>query len=159
MEWEDRKMDYMWLVWLVIAIAAFVLEAITTALVSVWVCAGALVAMILALCGADIVVQIIAMAVVTVLTFVICMIWIKPKLDKKKKGFAQPTNADRCIGSEGVVIKDIDPVDGKGQIKVDGQIWSAKSPVAITEGTRIKVTALEGVKAVVEPVQETNREE
>jgi membrane protein implicated in regulation of membrane protease activity len=152
-------MDYMWLVWLVIAIAAFVLEAITTALVSVWVCAGALVAMILALCGADIVVQIIAMAVVTVLTFVICMIWIKPKLDKKKKGFAQPTNADRCIGSEGVVIKDIDPVDGKGQIKVDGQIWSAKSPVAITEGTRIKVTALEGVKAVVEPVQETNREE
>ncbi|MCR5615723.1 MAG: NfeD family protein [Saccharofermentans sp.] len=152
-------MDYMWLVWLVIAIAAFVLEAVTTALVSVWVCAGALVAMILALCGADIVVQIIAMAVVTVLTFVICMIWIKPKLDKKKKGFAQPTNADRCIGSEGVVIKDIDPVDGKGQIKVDGQIWSAKSPVAITEGTRIKVTALEGVKAVVEPVQETNREE
>ena len=152
-------MDYMWLVWLVIAIAAFVLEAVTTALVSVWVCVGALVAMILALCGADIVVQIIAMAVVTVLTFVICMIWIKPKLDKKKKGFAQPTNADRCIGSEGVVIKDIDPVDGKGQIKVDGQIWSAKSPVAITEGTRIKVTALEGVKAVVEPVQETNREE
>ena len=152
-------MDYMWLVWLVIAIAAFVLEAITTALVSVWVCAGALVAMILALCGADIVVQIIAMAVVTVLTFVICMIWIKPKLDKKKKGFAQPTNADRCIGSEGVVIKDIDPVDGKGQIKVDGQIWNAKSPVAIAEGTRIKVTALEGVKAVVEPVQETNREE
>ena len=97
-------MDYMWLVWLVIAIAAFVLEAVTTALVSVWVCAGALVAMILALCGADIVVQIIAMAVVTVLTFVICMIWIKPKLDKKKKGFAQPTTADRCIGSEGVVI-------------------------------------------------------
>ena len=34
-------------------------------------------------------------------------------------------------------------VDGKGQIKVDGQIWSAKSPVAIAEGTRIKVTALE----------------
>ena len=146
-------MDYMWLVWLVIAIIGFVVEAITTALVSVWICAGAIVAMILALCGADIIVQIIAMAVVTVITFIICMIWIKPKLDKKRKGFAQPTNADRCIGSEGVVIKDIDPVDGKGQIKVDGQIWSAKAQIAIAEGTKVKVTALEGVKAVVEPVE------
>ena len=152
-------MDYMWLVWLAIAIAAMVVEALTTALVSVWICAGALVAMILALCGADIVVQIIAMVIVTVITFIVCMIWIKPRLDKRKKGYAQPTNADRCIGSEGIVIKDIDPVNGKGQIKVDGQVWSAKAQVAIAEGTKVKVTALEGVKAIVEPVQDNNREE
>ena len=152
-------MDYMWLVWLSVAIIALIVEVVTTALVSVWVCAGALVAMILALCGADLLVQVIAMAVVTVITFVICMIWIKPRLDERKKRFVQPTNADRCIGSEGVVIKDIDPVNGKGQIKVDGQVWSAKAPVAIAEGTTVKVTALEGVKAVVEPVQDNNKEE
>ncbi|MBQ5423146.1 MAG: hypothetical protein IIU27_04635, partial [Clostridiales bacterium] len=83
-------MENLWLLWLAVAVVALVIEFMTTALVSVWVCAGALVAMILALCGADILVQIIAMAVVTVITFIICMIWIKPRLDKKKKGYAQP---------------------------------------------------------------------
>ena len=67
-------MENLWLLWLAVAVVALVIEFMTTALVSVWVCAGALVAMILALCGADILVQIIAMAVVTVITFIICMI-------------------------------------------------------------------------------------
>ncbi len=152
-------MENLWLLWLIVAVVAMAVEAVTTALVSVWICAGALVAMVLALCGADIIVQIIAMALVTVITFVICMIWIKPRLDERKKRNAQPTNADRYIGSEGVVIKDIDPDNGKGQIKVEGQVWSAKASYAISEGTRVKVMALEGVKAVVEPVKDTNREE
>ena len=142
-------MENLWLLWLAVAVVALVIEFMTTALVSVWVCAGALVAMILALCGADILVQIIAMAVVTVITFIICMIWIKPRLDKKKKGYAQPTNADRYIGSEV-------PDDGKGQIKVEGQVWSAKASMPISEGTRVRVTALEGVKAIVEPVEANN---
>ena len=149
-------MENLWLLWLAVAVVALAIEFMTTALVSIWVCAGALVAMILALCGADILVQIIAMAVVTVITFIICMIWIKPRLDKKKKGYAQPTNADRYIGSEGVVIKDIVPDDGKGQIKVEGQVWSAKASIPISEGTRVRVTALEGVKAIVEPVEANN---
>ena len=69
-------------------------------------------------------------------------------------GKIQPTNADRIIGKEGIVIKAIDPEAAKGQIKVEGQIWSAKCASPVEEGKRVKVLALEGVKAVIEPVED-----
>ena len=53
---------------------------------------------------------------------------------------------------EGIVTKDIDPIEGKGQVKVIGQVWSAKSEHPISEGTKVKVLSLEGVKIVVEEV-------
>ena len=103
------------------------------------------------LCHADVVAQRVVMAIVTVVSFVVCIIWIKPIVDARRMGKIQPTNADRVIGHEGVVIVAIDPVAGKGQVKVDGQIWSAKCDVSVEEGAKVKVLALEGVKAVVEP--------
>jgi len=147
---EDRNMEYMWLVWLVLAIAALVVEALTMGLTSVWLAAGCLVAMVLDLCGADLVPQIVVMLIVTIATFVICIIWIKPRLDKKRNSLKEATNADRIIGMEGEVTKAIDPVEGKGQIKVMGQVWSAKSEHPINAGVKVKVTGIEGVKAVVE---------
>ena len=71
----------------------------------------------------------------------------KPVVDKMKLG-RHPTNADRLIGMEGVIIEDIDPVLGTGQVKVGGQIWSAKSDSAIPKGVFVKIIKIEGVKLV-----------
>ena len=149
-------MTNMWILWLILTIVFAVIEALTLGLTTVWCAIGSAVAMVMDLCGAPVAAQLTVMVVVSIICFVVCMIWIKPRLDKKKKGYAQPTNADRYIGSEGVVIKDIVPDDGKGQIKVEGQVWSAKASMPISEGTRVRVTALEGVKAIVEPVEANN---
>ena len=141
-----------WIIWLIIFIVMIIIEAATTALATVWFAAGALVAMIMDLCGAPHNLQIIVMAAVSVVTFLICMIWIRPKLESLRRANVQRTNADRLIGMEGVVIVPVDPVEGKGQVKVEGQVWSAKSEGAIEEGTTVKIRAIEGVKRIVDPV-------
>lgn len=141
-----------WIIWLAVFIVMAVIEAATTALATVWFALGALVAMIMDLCGAPLSLQIIVMAAVSAVTFVVCMIWIRPKLDSRRKAYVQRTNADRVIGMEGVVTVPIDPVEGKGQVKVEGQIWSAKSDSPIEEGKTVKIRDIEGVKLVVDPV-------
>ncbi len=141
-----------WIIWLIVFVVMLVIEAATTALATVWFAAGALVAMIMDLCGAPHNLQIIVMAAVSVVTFLICMIWIRPKLESLRRANVQRTNADRLIGMEGVVIVPVNPVEGKGQVKVEGQVWSAKSEGAIEEGTTVKIRAIEGVKLIVEPV-------
>ena len=108
--------------------------------------------MIMDLCGAPHNLQIIVMAAVSVVTFIVCMIWIRPKLESLRRANVQRTNADRLIGMEGVVIVPVDPVEGKGQVKVEGQVWSAKSESSIKEGTKVKIRSIEGVKLLVEPV-------
>ena len=140
-----------WIIWLIIMVVMLIIEAATTALATVWFAAGALVAMIMDLCGAHHNLQIIVMAAVSVVTFVICMIWIRPKLESLRRANIQRTNADRLIGREGIVIVPVDPMEGKGQVKVDGQVWSAKSESAIAEGKKVTVRAIEGVKLVVDP--------
>ena len=141
-----------WIIWLIVFVVMLIIEAATTALATVWFAAGALVAMIMDLCGAPHNMQIIVMAAVSVVTFVICMIWIRPKLESLRRANVQRTNADRLIGMEGVVIVPVDPVEGKGQVKVEGQVWSAKSESSIKEGTKVKIRSIEGVKLLVEPV-------
>ena len=141
-----------WIFWLIVMVVMLIIEAATTALATVWFAAGALVAMIMDLCGAPHNLQIIVMAAVSVVTFVICMIWIRPKLESLRRAKIQRTNADRLIGMEGVVIVPVNPVEGKGQVKVEGQVWSAKSEGAIEEGTTVKIRAIEGVKLIVDPV-------
>ena len=140
-----------WIFWLIVLVVMLIIEAATTALATVWFAAGALVAMIMDLCGAPHNLQIIVMAAVSVVTFVICMIWIRPKLESLRRANIQRTNADRLIGMEGVVIVPVNPLEGKGQVKVEGQVWSAKAERAITEGTKVKIRAIEGVKLVVDP--------
>ena len=141
-----------WIIWLIVFVVMLIIEAATTALATIWFAAGALVAMIMDLCGAPINLQIIVMAAVSVVTFAICMIWIRPKLESLRRANVQRTNADRLIGMEGVVIVPVNPVEGKGQVKVEGQVWSAKSEGAIEEGTTVKIRAIEGVKLIVDPV-------
>ena len=141
-----------WIIWLVIFVVMIIIEAATTSLATIWFAVGALVAMIMDLCGASHNSQIIVMAVVSVVTFIICMIWIRPKLESLRRANIQRTNADRIIGMEGVVIVPIDPIEGKGQVKVEGQVWSAKSDSKVEEGTKVKIKAIEGVKIIVERI-------
>ena len=143
-------MVHWWVIWLVIAVVMLIIEAVTTGLATLWFAVGAIVAMIMDLCGASVPLQVIVMAVVSIVCFVLCMIWVRPKLESLRKKNIQRTNADRLIGREGVVIVPLNSTEGKGQVKIDGQVWSAKAEADIAEGIRVTVKAIEGVKLVVE---------
>ena len=142
-----------WVVWLVFAIIMFVIEVATTGLATLWFALGAIVAMVMDLCGAPLASQIIVMAIVSGVSFILCMIWVRPKLESLRKKNVQRTNADRLIGRVGTVIVPLDIAEDKGQVKVDGQVWSAKASTDIAEGIRVTVKAIEGVKLVVEVAQ------
>lgn len=139
----------MWVVWLIITAIFLVVEAMTMGLTTIWCAAGSVVALLLDLCGVGPVGQVVAFVLVSAALFVVFLIWIKPALKGKEVIKTIPTNADRIIGQEAVVIEAINPIDGTGQIKVLGQVWSAIADSNIEKDSKVQVTAISGVKAVV----------
>ena len=137
-------------VWLAITILCIVVEAITMGLTVIWFAFGGLAALIAGLFGAELWLQILCFFIVTVLMLLLtrplAVKFLKPKLNK--------TNVDAIPGKTGIVTAKILPFEGKGQVKVDGLIWSAKVEDGITtieEGAIITVVRVEGVKVVVRP--------
>lgn len=69
------------------------------------------------------------------------------------------TNAEGLIGKMGIVISEIDNLQGIGQITVGGQEWSARSTndaVGISVGAVVEITAIQGVKLIVKERKEGN---
>ena len=65
----------------------------------------------------------------------------------------KPNQVNSVIGKVGKVTVDISPIDGKGQIKIGGDAWSAisENEEPIEKGTEVIITNITGVKAVVRP--------
>lgn len=133
--------------WLFLALVLGIIEAATVNLVTVWWAVSAVLTAILASLGVKMQIQSACFIVFSAVLLVLTRPLVKKFTDKKKIA----TNADRIIGMTGIVIKEINPLENVGQIKVMGQVWSAKtlSGEKIEEGKEVTVCGLEGVKAVV----------
>lgn len=141
--------NYAWVIWLAAFIVCLILEAVTPgSLVSVWLAVGALVAMLCSFGIKSFGVQVVIFLIASFVTFAL----IRPIAKKHFSSKLEPTNADRLVGETAVVTEAIDNLAAKGQVKVRGQIWTARSvdntPVA--EGALVKVLRLEGVKVIVQ---------
>lgn len=136
------------LVWLVLLLLFAVGEAATVGLTSIWFAAGALVALIAALLGWALWLQIALFLVVSLL----CLAAARPLAKRYLNNKVEPTNADRIIGLEVPVTEDIDNLHGKGTVAVNGMTWSARSQddTVIPAGTLVKILRIEGVKVFVE---------
>jgi membrane protein implicated in regulation of membrane protease activity len=143
-----------WIFWLILAAVFVLVEILTINLVSVWFAAGALAAMVASFVGASVILQ--AIIAVAVAGIVISLVVIFKPFDKFKKKETEPTNFDRIIGQTGIVLEQIDPILGKGTVKVMGQVWSAipEGEYHIKEGTEITVLSVSGVKIVVKPINQ-----
>lgn len=133
--------------WLILAVFLALIEASTVNMVTIWPALAALITSVLASTGLGTTSQAIIFVVLSGLLLIFTRRFVKSVLLKK----TMATNADRIIGAEGIVTQKIDAIENIGQVKVMGQIWSAKTSdgTVIEEGTRILVSSLEGVKAVV----------
>lgn len=133
--------------WIVIAAVLILIEAATFNLVSIWVALGALAALVVAKLGYSLGLQIGVFFVVSLVLLAFTIPLTRRFLKPKKEA----TNADRIVGADGIVIEDIDPVNGTGQIKVMGGVWSARASdgSSILKGEHVKVVSIEGVKAIV----------
>lgn len=138
---------YYALAWVVIMIAFGILEGMTASLVSIWFCSGALVALIATVLGAGIGIQLGVFALVSLL----CIALVRPFAKNVLRPNEEKTNADRILGVEGVVTEAISNRDAKGQIRVLGEYWTARTEheAELPEGTLVRVLRIEGVKAIV----------
>ena len=141
----------MWHIWLIIAGVCFIIEMITVGFLVFWFGVGALLTMIVSLIFPD---NLILQATVFVVSSTLLIFLTKPLVDKLQKSDKKVvTNAYSVIGKKGIVTQDINESHGVGQIKVAGEVWSAKTTdgSTIEKGTQIEVIKIDGVKAVVEP--------
>ena len=142
-------MSTMTIVWLALAIAMALLEAITVQLVSIWFTIGAIAACITSLFTDNIIIQVAVFVVVSAIALAVT----RPLVKKLRKRKAEATNADRYIGKTAIVLTEIDNDKAQGMVKVDNEKWTARSVNGepIEEGTAVTITAIEGVKLMVEP--------
>ena len=141
----------MWQIWLVIAGVCLVIEIMTTGFLVFWLAIGALISMIVSLFTDSILIQ----TAVFVISSAILIFATKPFVKKFAKTKDVKTNAFSIIGQNGIVTKEIDSINAKGQVKIDGETWSAigKNDMDIPKGTEVEVLEIKGVKAVVAPVK------
>ena len=135
-------------VWVVLMIGFLVVEGLAPGLVSIWFALGALAALISALLGAQIWLQVVWFVVVSILA----LIATRPLVKKYVNSRTQATNADMLIGQECIVTETIDKLHGTGAVSVAGKIWTARTdePEAIIEkGSVAVVERIEGVKLIV----------
>lgn len=141
-----------WAIWILIGLALGAIEIATTGFFALLFALGALVAAGLALFTENWPLQ----ACVFTLAAVVFMWLLRPLRQRLYGQERRMTAIDRVIGRVGVVLQDIDNMQGAGQIKADGEIWSARSVtgIPIAQGKRVRIVRIEGVKAMVLETEE-----
>ncbi len=141
----------MWQIWLIIAGFFLILEILTTGFLVFWFSIGALIAM----CSSFFIENVIVQTAIFLISSTILLFITKSFVQKiTKKDANVKTNVYSIENKIGKVIVDINPVEGKGQVKINGETWSAKSynDTAIPEGTKVSIEKVDGVKVIVKPL-------
>lgn len=141
----------MWHIWLITAGVFFVLEIFTVGFLVFWFGIAALLAMLVSFITNNIIVQ----TTVFVISSALLIFATKPLVKKLSNKDNIKTNVYSLTGKKAIVIEDIDWATGSGQIKIEGQVWSAKTKeqLNIPKGTEVEVESIEGVKAFVKPLK------
>lgn len=134
--------DY--LIWFIAGGILIVAEILLPGFVVVWFGIGALAAGLAALLGAGHAIQVVVFAVVSVGSLIPAKMFLK----KKEKEPTLRVGAERVIGMTGRATKPIHPGEF-GEVKVDGDVWIAKSDTQIAADELIVVDKINGTHLVV----------
>lgn len=140
----------MWYIWLIAAGIFFIAEIITVGFLIFWLGVSALIAMIVSFITDNLFIQ----TLVFVISSCVLIPLTKPLVNKIiTKDDNVKTNAFSLINKEGIVVSKISQ-NSNGQVKIDGQYWSAISSnnSTIDSGENVKVLKIDGVKLVVSKV-------
>lgn len=136
------------IIWLVVLAILLVIEFLTLGLTTVWFAGGALVAFLVSLAGGPLWLQLLLFIAVSV----VLLLFTRPLAVKYLNKDVQKTNVDSIPGQKGIVTATIDNLKAEGQVTIQGMEWTAraKNGNTIEKGKVVKVTAVEGVKLIVE---------
>ena len=138
--------------WSAAIVIFLVIEGVTAGLASIWFAIGSAAALISALFGAPVWLQIVWFVIISGVT----LFFTRPLAKKYVNSRAVPTNADRLIGMEGIVTERIDNLKGTGLVAIDGKTWTARSAgdEIIEKGAKVNALEISGVKLIVAEARE-----
>lgn len=139
-----------WIIWLILTGFFLILEIFTISFLFFWFGVGAFLAFLASIIGLGIVYQIAVFAISTTL-----MVFLTKPLAKKLFNTKDvPMNNKTVLGKNGVVLKKIDNLNSQGQVKVQGEIWTAigVDDEIIEKGSTVIIESIDGVKLIVKKV-------
>jgi membrane protein implicated in regulation of membrane protease activity len=140
-------------VWIVAALALFGIEATTVSFVALYFGVGALVSAMAAALGANLAVQLLVFSVVSVAALLSTRKMVTRSLQRVP---VVKSNVDSLVGRRGVVTVPITAAAGRGQVRVGTEFWTARpymeDTADIEQGTPVEILAVEGVTALVIPL-------
>lgn len=143
-----------WFLWLIAAIVLIIVELLTLAAAAFCLAVGCLAAIIPALFGASLSLQIIFAIVGIVVSFIFLVPVIRRLYACHPKHEAA-TNMDAMIGRTGVVTEVVtESTDDNGRVKIDGVSWQAYTRpgfAPLMPGTRVVIKEFDSIVLRVEP--------
>lgn len=134
-------------IWLGIVISLALIEILTINLTTIWFVASGLISLVLSVFINNYLIQF----GIFVVGGVIFMIFTKSYLLDKLNVANVKTNLDRVIGMTGIVTIEINK-NKPGEVIVDGKKWTAVSNKKITIDSNVLIKEIDGVKLIVEEV-------
>ena len=140
----------MLIVWIVLLVVFVILEALTTQLTTIWFALGAVAAIIAYMFDAATWVQWVVFTLVSLIALAVTRPFVKKITNKAKTR----TNADMVIGKTAVVETTINNAQAQGTVKVNGNIWTARSEKGdiIPAGSSVVIMRIDGVKLIVDKI-------
>jgi membrane protein implicated in regulation of membrane protease activity len=138
-----------WL-WLILAVIFAVAEIFTAGFFLICFGIGAGAAALAAFLGLGPVWQFGIFVAVSALAVLLS----RPLADRLAKPNTHAVGSDRVLGKEAIVLETIDPISGRGVVRVGHERWSADSTEnrPIVAGSKVVVVSVNGVHVTVRPV-------
>ena len=137
----------MMVIWAVVIGATLLLEFFTVDFFACCFSLGALVSLILAVFGVELVWQILVFFVVSI----VAMCATRPLVKRLIKKPTVPTNVDQNYGKTARLLADV--VDGTSSIKINDVVWAVACDAALKKNDLVIIERVEGNKMMVKPAE------
>lgn len=137
------------LIWLILAIILFIIEAATVGMICLWFGIGAVASMLISLATDNIYIQWVIFIIVSVAALVMFRPIAKAAVTKAKT----KTNSDALVGQTAFLTEAINE-NQCGRLKIGDISWLAESEnnQQIEKGSKVKILYITGNKLVVQKI-------
>ncbi len=132
--------------WILVAVICGAIEIFTVGFWFLWLAIAAVAVALLVQFGLlpTLEIQLLIFAIFTLLL----IIFTRPLIMRFVKSNDKVSNVKALIGQHGITITPIVPMQF-GQVKVNGEVWTAIAEEELEENIRVEVIGIDGVKLLV----------
>ncbi len=146
----DVDLNFVRWIWALLAVVFLAGGIFTRGFVLPSLGVGAVVALVVAFLGPNLVWQVVVFGAISAIVFIL----FRPSSRRNRPPPETVYGTDRVIGKEAIVIVPIDPKSTQGRVRVEREDWPADSETGqpIADGSTVQVLAVRGTRLLVRPL-------